>query len=433
MRSAWTYQIEDTKHSPLLVFYEATRACDLVCKHCRACAQPQSHPNELSTDDSKALIDQLATFPKKPILVITGGDPLKRPDIFELIAYATESAGLDVSFVPSATPLLNVASLKKLQKAGISRLGLSIDGKDAATHDEQRGIPGTFTHAVDMLKVAKKLGLETQVNTTITKANVDQISDMADILEPLNIDLWSVFYLVPVGRGINDLKIDPPQYKDSFAALFRESQRRPFPIKTTEAPFYRRYLLQQQEILAAMPVKGKGSAEDVARPHRESNGNTSPIPTQNGNPRSTSKAPLGLNDGKGIMFVSHIGDVYPSGFLPVDCGNSRQQSVVDIYQNSDTFKKLRRPEILKGKCGYCNYRCVCGGSRARAKALTGDMLAPEPDCGYIPPTFAQHINRQKNLGKYTLDNHITTSNTTNIDLLNNEHACTCQQAAASDI
>ena len=434
MRSAFNYQLEDTKHSPLIVFYEVTRACDLACKHCRACAQPDPHPNELSTDESKNLIKQLSTFPKKPILVITGGDPLKRDDIFELIRYAREDCQLEVSFVPSATPLLNVAALKKLQKAGITRLGLSIDGADMQTHDEQRGVPGTFSHAIDMLKVARKLGIQTQINTTITKANVNQIKQMADVFEPLDIALWSVFFLVPVGRGINDNKIAPSQYRDVFTELWHQAQIKPFAIKTTEAPFYRRFVLQNNGNFAApsKSPKRKIETEKEGRPSFHPNKEDAPkhfAPEHHA--RSASKAPLGLNDGKGVMFVSHTGDVQPSGFLPSKCGNSRKESVVDIYQKHDTFIKLRRPELLKGKCGYCVYRGLCGGSRARAKAMTGDMLAPEPDCTFIPPAWLDHVNQKRISRNSSLDNHITVSSVVNVDL-RNDNACTSQQSKKDD-
>ena len=421
MRAAWQYQIEDTAHSPLLVFYEVTRACDLVCKHCRACAQPEPHPNELNTAESKNLLKQLTTFPKKPILVITGGDPLKRDDIFELIDYATEDCGLEVSFVPSATPLLTEDVLVKLKQAGLSRLGLSIDGADAKTHDEQRGVKGTFDHAVNILKRAHELGIETQVNTTITKANIDQICKMGKLMSTLNIALWSVFFLVPVGRGLNDLRISPSEYKTAFDKLLKQSRKYKFGVKTTEAPFFRRHVLQNMAHNEA-PLHQQDKRQKAANP-------------QNGNGhhhhemRSGSKAPLGINDGKGIMFVSHTGDVHPSGFLPCKCGNVKFESAVEIYQDHEVFRKLRRSELLKGKCGYCGYRDVCGGSRARAKAVTGDMFAAEPDCEFCPPAWRDHLENQRNMTHSVLDFHTQTSSHTNIDLIS-ENACTCQQCPA---
>ncbi|WP_432797890.1 TIGR04053 family radical SAM/SPASM domain-containing protein [Poriferisphaera sp. WC338] len=426
MQAAWNYQIEDAAHSPLLVFYEVTRACDLVCKHCRACAQPQSHPNEMDTAQSKNFLKQLTTFPKKPIVVLTGGDPLKRDDIFELIEYATQDCKLDVSFVPSATPLLDDDVLKQLKAAGISRLGLSIDGADIETHDEQRGIPGTFTHAINILKRAHELGIETQVNTTITKANVNQIDAMGELMATLNIALWSVFFLVPVGRGLNDLRIEPHEYKKVFKQINQQSAKHKFAVKTTEAPFFRRYMIQnlhQQKENGEAARNGHALKEKT---NGHANGRAKP------SLRSGSKAPLGINDGKGIMFVSHIGDVYPSGFLPANCGNVKFETAVDIYQKHETFLKLRRPELLKGKCGYCGFRDVCGGSRARAKAVTGDMFAPEPDCEFCPPAWLDHLENQRTAAHSAPDMHTTVDKIVNLDLICDD-ACTCQQCAPDHV
>jgi radical SAM protein len=344
--------------SPMLVFYELTRACDFICLHCRACAQTQPDPNELNTESSKRLIKQLAEFPEPPMLILTGGDPFKRDDIFEIIEYA-RSVGLDVSITPSATPLVTRTAIAQLRDAGISRVAISIDGADAATHEANRGVPGSFQRALDILDDARELGVQTQINTTLSPANVDQIEAMADRFASLDIRLWSVFFLIPVGRADQLPRLDGAECELAFERLWQQSKRQPFLIKTTEACHYRRYLMQHRVT----------HSRDLAELDE---------------PRSRPFISAGVNDGKGVMFVSHTGVVHPSGFLPINCGSFPDQSVVDIYQNSSVFRSLRNSKLLHGKCGRCEYKNICGGSRARAFAVTGDLLAEEPDCIYQP-------------------------------------------------
>lgn len=345
--------------SPLLVFYEVTRACDLVCQHCRACAQPASDPAELNSEASLRLIEQLTEFPKPPMLVLTGGDPLKRADIFELVEHGT-SLGLEVSITPSATPLVTSAAIRRLAAAGIARLALSIDGPDAASHDVVRGVAGSFCRTLRILADAGSEGIPLQVNTTITSANVDQIDRMAELLAELNIVMWSVFFLVPVGRASSSARLSAEQCESAFDRLWRQATRQPFAIKTTEAPHYRRFVMQQ----------GKQRSRNAA----------SQFPVRH--------KPKAINDGKGIMFVSHTGLVHPSGFLPIVCGVYPLEGVVRIYQQSPIFRGLRDPARLEGKCRVCEYRNVCGGSRARAYAVTGNPFAEEPDCAYTPQTIS---------------------------------------------
>lgn len=351
------YTSEDFGHSPFVLFYEITRACDLLCKHCRACAQPNRHAHELTAEQSRALIQQIAAFPKPPVLIFTGGDPIKRPDIYSLVKQAV-SLGLSTAITPSATPLVTREALIRLKEAGLTRLAVSLDGIDSATHDEFRGVPGSYERTLEILAQAREVGLPLQVNTTVTRRNVDQIDAIAEMLEGTGITLWSVFFLVPVGRGLAEQRIAPEQYEQTFARLFWQSKHRSFGIKTTEAPHYRRYVLSH----AGNPQRQPGSMP----------------------PGRIQRAPLGVNDGKGTLFVSHTGTVYPTGFMPIACGKFPQESVVDIYQNSSLFNVLRNPELLRGKCGVCDYRHVCGGSRARAYALTRDPLAAEVDCSYVP-------------------------------------------------
>jgi len=349
------YSFGDILTSPLMLYYEVTQACDLVCKHCRASAQAQPHAEELTTELAKLLIDQASSFPKKPNMVFTGGDPLKRRDLFQLLEYAV-ARGLNVALTPSATPLATPDALRQARMAGVSALGLSLDAADAPTHDAFRGWEGSFARSLEILDAARSLGFYIQVNTTITRRNVEQIDAMAELLRSFGIHMWSVFFLVPVGRGILEERILPDEYEQVFARLWYHAQHQPYAVKTTEAPHYRRYVL---EIL------------------RQEGGQDFDL---NSLPPAVKRLTTGIGDGKGIMFVSHIGEIYPAGFLPLVCGRFPEVSIVDVYQNHRVFRELRDPDLLKGKCGTCAYRAVCGGSRARAYAVTGDYLAAEPDC-----------------------------------------------------
>ncbi|MEN6493230.1 MAG: TIGR04053 family radical SAM/SPASM domain-containing protein [Thermoguttaceae bacterium] len=356
------YTPDEFHRNPLMLYFEVTRACDLVCKHCRASAQEEAAPGELTTDQAKRLIDQAATFPRRPMMVMTGGDPLKRPDLFDLIRHAV-TAGFHVALTPSATPLATAEAFQQAKEAGIRALGISLDGADAATHDAFRGWEGSFERTLRMLAAARRLGLPVQVNTSITRRNFHQIDQMAELLTAQGIAMWSVFFLVPVGRGVEEQRIKPEEYEIAFEKLWHHSQRQPYSIKTTEAPHYRRYVLQH----GGDPLAGPG----------QSHGETKQPPR---------RAPLGVGDGKGVMFISHTGEIFPAGFLPLSCGQFPNDSLVDVYQNHPTVLALRDPDRFKGICGICEYRFVCGGSRARAYAVTGDPLGPEPDCVHVPGT-----------------------------------------------
>lgn len=358
-RSLPQYKPFDFAVSPFIVFWEITQACDLVCRHCRASAQPDRHPEEIEGDLCHELIRQIAQFPRKPTLILTGGDPMKRNDIFDLIEWSTR-AGLTVAMTPSATPLVTLKALHQLKNAGLSRIAFSLDGADASTHDGIRGVSGSFERTVWMIRNANAVGLPVQVNTTISRRNVNQVDTIAQFLSHFNINLWSVFFLIPVGRGMNEERIEPKQYEEVFQSLWQLAQTMPYAIKTTEAPHYRRFVLQRGENPQQGATEGAGSS------------------------RSPWRAPLGLNDGKGCMFISHRGELFPSGFLPVEAGRFPRDSIISVYQDAPIFKALRNPDALGGKCGRCEFRKICGGSRARAFALTGDYLAAEPDCVYEP-------------------------------------------------
>lgn len=354
------YSPQDFAVNPLMFYYEVTLACDLVCKHCRASAQAEPHAGELSTDLAKSLLDQVASFPRRPTVVFTGGDPLKRPDLLELIRYGI-GRGLQIALTPSATPLATAEAFQQVRDAGVESLGISLDGADAATHDAFRGWEGSFARTMEMLANARRLQMAVQVNTTITRRNVQQVDAMAELLAAQGIAMWSVFFLVPVGRGIEEQRIAPAEYEQVFARLWHHAQHQPYAVKTTEAPHYRRFVLQQ----GGDPLAGRHT-----RPH--------------GAPGGSHRAPLGIGDGRGIMFVNHMGEIYPAGFLPLKCGQFPHDSVVDAYQSHPTFLALRDPNGFRGRCGVCEFRNVCGGSRARAYALTGDPLETDPDCSYVP-------------------------------------------------
>ena len=358
---------------PFIAIWETTQACDLACVHCRACAQPARHPLELSTTEAKRLIDDIAAL-QVPVFVLTGGDPLKRPDIFELVRYASEQH-VRISLTPSATPLLTRENIVQLKQCGLARLAVSLDGPTAAIHDAFRRVPGSYDWTINAVRWAREVDLPVQINTTITRRNVADFESMVRLLETLDIAMWSVFFLVPTGRGqMHDL-ISAEECEAVFAKLYQVARRARFDIKTTEAQHYRRYLLQTR----AAERRGQG---------REPSGNATSLPPAWNEIENASdgigRAPRGLNDAKGFVFISHLGEVFPSGFLPLPAGNVRQQPLAEIYQHSPLFVSLRDTSRLQGKCGVCEFRNVCGGSRARAFALTGDPFAAEPCCVYEP-------------------------------------------------
>jgi radical SAM protein len=387
--------------TPFLVIWEVTQSCDLTCKHCRAAAQPIPHPDELTTAEGKALIDQIAAM-GVPIFVFTGGDPMKRADVFELIRYAA-GKGVQVALTPSATPLLTREAIFKLKEAGLVRLGISLDGSTAAINDSFRGLPGAYARTVQAIEWANEAGIPIQVHTTISRHNAADLDSLCALFERLAIVMWNVFFLVPVGRGQLDDLLTGDEFEQVFAKIYELSQRVNFQIKTTEAMHYRRYLLQhnleERRISHGHPVKSTGYSPNIApaesarasAPAGNSKENSpqslayeAGAPTSDAQTRTQSWATRRVNDGKGFLFVSHVGNVYPSGFLPIHAGNIRQTPLSEIYRNAPIFKSLRDTSKLEGKCGVCEYKEICGGSRARAYALTGDPLAPEPCCIYQP-------------------------------------------------
>ncbi|MGD0547312.1 MAG: TIGR04053 family radical SAM/SPASM domain-containing protein [Terracidiphilus sp.] len=378
--------------TPFLAIWEITQSCDLACKHCRAAAQPIAHPDELTNAEGKALIDQIAEM-GVPIFVFTGGDPMKRKDVFELIRYAADK-GVQVALTPSATPLLTRDAIFKLKEAGLVRLGISLDGSTAEIHDAFRGLPGAWARTIQAIEWANEAGIPIQVHTTISRHNAADLDSLCALFERLDIVMWNVFFLVPVGRGQLDDLLSGDDFEKVFGKIYELSHRVNFQIKTTEAMHYRRYLLQhnleERKIGHGHPGVLKG--HDFSRAENSPDKNAGALalayepgaPTADARTRTASWATRRVNDGKGFLFVSHTGTVYPSGFLPIHAGNIRETPLAEIYRNAPIFKSLRDTSKLEGKCGACEYKEICGGSRARAYAVTGDPLAPEPCCIYQP-------------------------------------------------
>ncbi|HYL12923.1 MAG TPA: TIGR04053 family radical SAM/SPASM domain-containing protein [Terriglobales bacterium] len=355
----------DFNERPFIVIWETTQACDLACAHCRACAQPLRSPLELSTEEAKHLIEEVAAL-QAPVFVLTGGDPLKRPDTLELVEYASNQ-GVRISLTPSATPLLTREVIIQLKQRGLTRLAISLDGPTAEIHDAFRRVAGSYDWTLQAVRWAREIGLPVQINTTVTRHNLKHLDSMIALVEQLDIVLWSVFFLVPTGRGSAIDLISAEEFEHVFERLYETSQRVKFDIKSTEAQHYRRFLLQRRT-----EQKRKGNGE---RP--------SPMLGMS-TPDGIGRAPRGINDGKGFVFISHVGEVFPSGFLPIPAGNVRRQSLTELYRHSPLFVSLRDSANLKGKCGVCEFREICGGSRARAYALTGDLFAEEPCCVWQP-------------------------------------------------
>ncbi len=342
--------------APFLVIWEVTQACELACVHCRAAALPWRNPLELSTEEGFRLLDEVRRF-GEPLMVFTGGDPLKRPDLFELLRYST-GLGLRTTVTPSATPLLTEEAIRGFQHCGVARMAISLDGPDAAAHDGFRRVAGSFDRTLFALDCARRLGLPTQVNTTMTRASLPRLAEIAARVEEAGARLWSVFFLVVTGRAMADQDLTAEEYEQAFAYLYELSKTASFDIKTTEAQHYRRYVAQRRKAEGG----GRGvTARDTV------------IGRQ-----------AGINDGKGFVFVSHTGEIFPSGFLPISAGNVRRDSLVEVYRQAPLFRELRDSSRLQGKCGACEYRNLCGGSRSRAHATSGDHLAEDPRCIYQP-------------------------------------------------
>lgn len=348
----------DFDQAPFVIAWELTRACAYACAHCRADAQPRRHPEELGLDEAKSLVEDLAGFGNRPILVLTGGDPLMRRDVFEIAAHAT-SKGLRVALTPTATALTTHDRMVKARKAGVRRVAFSLDAPEAALHDRFRGFSGSFKRTLEGIEAARAAGLSIQVNTTICTLNANVIERMVPLLSELGAVQWSVFFLVPTGRGRHLTMLSAEGHERLIGWLDRSADELPFDLKITAAPQHRRIAMQRT-----------GGGELAGAGYRFTDGLRRPA--------------KGVNDGRGFMFISHRGEVMPSGFLPLSAGSVRERSAVELYRDSSLFRELRNPAALGGRCGRCEFREVCGGSRARAYAVSGDHLSEDPSCPYRP-------------------------------------------------
>jgi radical SAM protein len=352
---------------PLLVFWEMTKACDLACFHCRADAQHEPGPCELSTDEGRHLIDELAQLASpRPILILTGGDCLKRPDVLELIDYA-RSVAVPVALAPSVTPLLTTDRMIELREHGIKTVSISLDGMDATTHDAVRGVPGHFDATMTTLGQLKDAGFTVQINTTVMARNVEQMADIARLLHTQRIDIWEVFFLISTGRG-TDVNASSPQQNEDICHFLVDASQYGFTVRSVEGPFLRRVNRQRHEGIA-----GPATSDLYDRLHAR-------LRELLGQPTHDVCAPsAATRDGNGIVFVGATGDVYPSGFLPLPLGNLRAASLVTLYRDTPLMRAIR-DAAFHGVCGECSYRQLCGGSRSRAFASSGDPLASDPAC-----------------------------------------------------
>ncbi len=372
-----------------LVFWETTTGCNLRCIHCRASAAELSSPEDLSTEEALAFVDSLADF-ARPVLVLSGGEPLFRDDIFGIASRAHER-GLPVALATNGT-LVDAAVAAEIKRAGIRRVSISFDGVDAETHDAFRGISGSFEQALAGMRHIQEAGVPVQINSTIARHNVHQIDDLLALAIDRGAVALHIFMLVPVGCGVeiaDEQMIEAEEYERALARLYELSREAPIEVKATCAPHYYRIARQMAEgtgqwsVVSGQQTTGDRVARVAGQPVRPQGGMTHKDEAPEAS-RGARPGMPGCLAGTGVCFVSHRGEVYPCGYLPVKCGDIREQDISEIWSSSGVFQKLRDVKNLKGKCGVCEYRRICLGCRARAFAETGDYLAEEPYCTYVP-------------------------------------------------
>jgi radical SAM protein len=339
----------DLAQRPFILFWEITRACALACRHCRAAAQHRPDPAELNHEESLRLLDEIGRLDPM-LLVLTGGDPMMRRDLKELIRYSSGVCGIHTSLSPSATPELLRTDLEGLKEAGLQRLSLSLDGATREVHDAFRGVSHTFDRTIEAVQMSHDAGVPVQINTTIHRDNIHDLDAFAALMHELRPAMWSVFLIVPTGRATLEDLPSAEDVEEMLEKLYLIAKDAPFDVKTTEAHHYRRMVVQNE--------KSAG--------------------------RVTRRAPPGIRDGRGVAFISHTGEISPSGYLPVVAGNVRDDSLVEVYRHHPMFVGLRDHDRLQGKCGRCEYRALCGGSRSRSLSVYGDIFAEDPLCSYEP-------------------------------------------------
>ena len=359
------HELRDYAQTPLNIYWEMTQACALACRHCRAEAVPFSDPQELTMAESLAFLQQIKDFgPPLPHLILTGGDPLERKGLFDLIDQA-HALGISISITPAATPKLTLDVLARLKEHGVEGLGLSLDGSTAQKHDSIRGVPGTFDRTLEALRWAGDLGMPIQVNTLVSAETAGDVPAVFNLLKGFAVTRWSLFFLISVGRGKILQPLTPGEGENLMEWIYETSRTAPFIVATTEAPSYRRVVLEK--------MRAAGFTGDQIK-------------------RTGAYRGFGIRDGHGVLFVSHTGDICPAGFLPLMAGNVRRDRVAEVYRTSPLFHALHDPARFEGRCGICEYKVLCGGSRARAFGATGSPLAEDPFCAYEPHSDVQALD-----------------------------------------
>lgn len=347
----------DYSKNPMNVYWEMTQSCALACRHCRAEAISTPHPMELNFEESVEFLRQIPKFGAPlPQLILTGGDPLARADLYELIDEGRR-LGIPISITPAATPALTREVLVRLKEHGVEGLGLSLDGSTAEKHDSIRGVPGTFDLTMKALGWAQELEMPVQVNTLAAAETAGDAPAIYEVLKPFTIARWSLFFLISVGRGKVLQPLSPEEGETLMNWIHETSLQSAFTVSTTEAPSFRRVALER--------MREAGMTGEEIR-------------------KSGATRSYGIRDGHGIMFVSNTGDICPAGFLPLPVGNVRKDQIVEMYRESPLFRQLHDPSQFENRCGVCDYRTLCGGSRSRAYAATGNPLASDPICLFDP-------------------------------------------------
>jgi radical SAM protein len=351
---------------PVLVFWETTRACMLACKHCRASAIRTALPNELTKKEGFRLLDSVRSFgDPSPVVILTGGDPLMRDDIFDLIGYAN-AIGVRVALSPAVTEKLTHEMLVKIKESGVASISVSLDGSSKETHDAIRSVDGTFDRTIGVMKDAIGIGLSIQVNTTVMKKNIGELPKIFHLIKGIGIKTWEVFFLIRTGRGAELQDISPEEY-ESVCNLIYDASMYGVIVRVVEGPFIRRVAKTRREAVSywknSRYLKLKSELLELE-----------------GGPTSESTiASRGTLDGDGILFVSYEGTIYPGGFVPVPIGNVRNDNLVTVYRENKLLKDIRARRMT-GFCGTCGVKETCGGSRARAYAHNNDPLSSDPAC-----------------------------------------------------
>ena len=366
--------------APMLLFWETTKACGVACRHCRAEAIAEPMPGQLSPAQGLRLLDDVAAFtPRPPVVIFTGGDPFMRSDLFELAAHARRR-DIPFGFAPSVTPLLTRDVARRMKEAGAKAVSISLDGADADTHEHVRRIDGHFRKTEEAVRLLVDEGHVVQINTTVMRGNVEQLADIAGLVAAWGAHIWEVFFLIHVGRGSALEELTPAENEDVVHFLY-DASHHGFVVRTVEAPFFRRVVAQRRALApGADAARAFGLGGLYGRLATR-------LGALLGSPGSSRAQSAGTRDGKGILFVAHDGDVYPAGFLPLRLGNVKDENVVALYRDHPILKAIRNT-AFDGRCGVCDFADACGGSRARAFAVTGDPLGEDPACAYQPAAHA---------------------------------------------